>query len=162
MTHGASIYFASPLVRASDADREDSMCQLRGHWMAGRLTLDEYEERCDEAARARYVADLTAVGRELPAAPAPAPPGVLAAPPAPQSTGGGALVLGILGLVVFVLSFGWFFFIALPMSLTAIVLGHIGRRRARGDPAPMAVAGEVLGIVGTVLGSLPILLLIVM
>lgn len=162
MTHSASVYFAPPLVRASDADREDSMCRLRGHWMAGRLTLDEYEERCDEAARARYLADLTAVARELPAAPTPAPPGVFVAPPAPQGSGVGALVLGIVGLVLLVMSFGWFFFIALPMSLTAIVLGHIGRRRARGDPAPMAVAGEVLGIVGTVLGSLPILFLIVM
>jgi len=36
-------------IRASDADRERALDLLRDHWLAGRLTLDEYEERCDEA-----------------------------------------------------------------------------------------------------------------
>jgi hypothetical protein len=159
MTRSTSVYFAPPLVRASDAEREESLRQLRGHWIAGRLELDEYEERCGEAARARYLADLTAVVRELPAAPA-VPVVVVRPPTSGQGQGVAALVLGILGLVLFVISFGSFFFISLPLSVTACALGVWTGRRARGGTAPMAIAGQVLGIVGTVM-ALPILLFLV-
>lgn len=40
-------------VRASDAEREQVVSELRGHVEAGRLTLEEYRERLDEVYAAR-------------------------------------------------------------------------------------------------------------
>ena len=53
-------------IRASDADREKALGLLRDHWLAGRLTLEEYEERCDEAGGGRFLDDLRRALRELP------------------------------------------------------------------------------------------------
>jgi uncharacterized protein DUF1707 len=55
-------------VRVSDAERDQAVAQLREHCLAGRLTLDEYAERLDEAYRARTSSDLVETMRELPQA----------------------------------------------------------------------------------------------
>jgi Domain of unknown function (DUF1707)/Cell wall-active antibiotics response 4TMS YvqF len=55
-----------PAVRASDADREQVVAELREHSAAGRLTLEEFSERVDEAYAAKTVSELDAVKRELP------------------------------------------------------------------------------------------------
>ena len=68
----------SDAIRASDADRDKALALLRDHWLAGRLTLEEYEARCDEAAGGRFLADLERALRELPY---PLPEHVPAAPP---------------------------------------------------------------------------------
>src|SRR5262249_35742461 len=47
-----------PDLLVSDADRERVAAQLREHYEAGRLTLDEFQERLDEAHAARTGADL--------------------------------------------------------------------------------------------------------
>ena len=60
-----------PSVRASDADRERVVTQLREHHVAGRLTLEELAARVDQAYAARTTAELDAALSELPAAPAP-------------------------------------------------------------------------------------------
>jgi hypothetical protein len=60
-----------PDVRASDAEREQSLALLREHCAAGRLTLDELAARVDEVHAARTRSDLDAVLRELPAAVTP-------------------------------------------------------------------------------------------
>ena len=52
--------------RASDADRQRVVDQLRTHTADGRLTLDEFEERVGEALRAVTLDDLRHVLRELP------------------------------------------------------------------------------------------------
>lgn len=154
MTRSDSIYFSAPLLRAADADREDSLRQLRGHWLAGRLTLEEYEERCAEATEARYLADLAAAVRELPP-PAPAP-AVVAVPASSAQRSGAvaALALGITGLVLLLCSMGLLFIVSLPLSVSAWALGRSGRRREPEGARPSAAAGEVLGIVGTVLSCL--------
>jgi hypothetical protein len=61
-----------PAVRASDADREAAVATLREHLSSGRLTLDEFAERVDEAYAARTSGELERVSRDLPAAPGPA------------------------------------------------------------------------------------------
>jgi hypothetical protein len=55
----------------SDADRARVAAELRGHYESGRLTLDEFQERLDEAHGARTEAQLERVLRQLPAAKLP-------------------------------------------------------------------------------------------
>jgi hypothetical protein len=56
----------APLIRASDADRDRAVDQLRQHLADGRLTMEEFTERVDEAYEARTTADLQQALRELP------------------------------------------------------------------------------------------------
>ena len=53
--------------RASDADREQAVAWLQGHLIAGRLTLEEFSERVDQAYAAVGHADLDPVRTGLPA-----------------------------------------------------------------------------------------------
>ena len=53
-------------MRVGDADREAAAAQLREHYADGRLTLDELNERLDQAFAAKTKSDLTAVMRDLP------------------------------------------------------------------------------------------------
>lgn len=53
-------------LRASDAEREHLVEQLRRHAADGRLTMDEFEQRVAEALAARTRGDLDPVLRELP------------------------------------------------------------------------------------------------
>src|SRR2546423_5853744 len=50
----------------SDADRARVSSELRTHYESGRLTLDEFQERLDEAHGARTEAQLERVMRQLP------------------------------------------------------------------------------------------------
>jgi hypothetical protein len=59
-------------VRVGDADREAIAAQLREHFADGRLTLEELNERLDQAFAAKTRADLNTVTRDLPQAPRPA------------------------------------------------------------------------------------------
>jgi hypothetical protein len=59
-------------VRVGDADREAVTAQLREHYADGRLTLEELNERLDQAFAAKTKADLNTVMRDLPQAPCPA------------------------------------------------------------------------------------------
>lgn len=53
-------------VRVSDAEREGAVTALRQHHAEGRLTLDEFTERVEDAYRARTQTDLQRTLRELP------------------------------------------------------------------------------------------------
>ena len=53
-------------MRVGDADREAVASQLRDHYADGRLTLDELNERLDQAFAAKTTADLKTVLRDLP------------------------------------------------------------------------------------------------
>src|SRR5213592_4778243 len=64
----------SPDLRASDADRDHVVGVLRRHAEAGRLTVDELDERCSAALSAVTVGDLRALVRDLPTEPPAAPP----------------------------------------------------------------------------------------
>ena len=61
----------TPDLLVSDAERTHVAGQLREHYEAGRLTLDEFQERLDEAHAARTEAQLERVLRQLPSAKLP-------------------------------------------------------------------------------------------
>src|SRR4051794_9677581 len=60
-----------PDLRASDADRERVVGVLRRHAEAGRLTVDELDERCSAALSAVTLGELGALTRDLPREPSP-------------------------------------------------------------------------------------------
>lgn len=64
-------------VRASDGEREQTVELLRAHAADGRLTVDEFSERVDEAYAARTRAELDALVDDLPHLPG----SVTASPP---------------------------------------------------------------------------------
>ncbi len=57
------------VVRASDAEREQAVARLREACAEGRLTLEEFTARVDEAYGARTHDELERVTRELPGSP---------------------------------------------------------------------------------------------
>jgi DUF1707 SHOCT-like domain len=59
----------------TDADREASAAQLREHYAAGRLSLDEFQERLDAVFRAQTVRELGMVTHSLPRDGLVIPPG---------------------------------------------------------------------------------------
>jgi hypothetical protein len=132
-------------VLVSDQEREYTVGLLRGHWLTGRLTAEEFEQRVAEAWRARSAQDLWQALRWLP----------VEAPPAVRRRSAGlavwSLVVGILGLFVLLMSFGLLFPIALPLSVTAWALGREARRSGTCSAPGVATAGEVIGITGTTL-----------
>jgi Domain of unknown function (DUF1707) len=135
----------------SDREREYTVGLLRGHWLSGRLTAEEFEQRVAEAWRARFAADLWQALRALPVEAPPAPQ----APPKSRS-GTAPLVLGIAAICLLFVSFGLLFFVTLPLAITAWALGREARRSAPPGRGGAARAGEVLGIVGTLLSLMPL------
>ncbi|TDD29783.1 DUF1707 domain-containing protein [Kribbella turkmenica] len=53
-------------VRIGDAERDQAVAMLSDHFVAGRLTQDEFEDRSDQATRARYAGDLDLLFDDLP------------------------------------------------------------------------------------------------
>jgi hypothetical protein len=62
------VFAQDPELRASDREREETVTQLREHGAAGRLDVDELEERIGSAYAARTRGDLSALLRDLPGA----------------------------------------------------------------------------------------------
>jgi hypothetical protein len=144
-------------VRVSDADRERVVSLLREQWLAGRLTLEELEHRAGRALAASDRGQLSATVGDLPIA----GHAVLPAPPAPAPASGrlgtavASLTLGILGVACLVMSLGFLSILTLPLSASAWGLGRSARRGTAEREAGrgIAVAGEALGVVGTVLSG---------
>jgi Domain of unknown function (DUF1707) len=57
----------TPALRASDAERDQTVGLLRRHAASGRLTLEEFVHRIDQAFTARTRPELEALTRDLPA-----------------------------------------------------------------------------------------------
>jgi len=53
-------------TRASDQDRERAAAALGGHYAAGRLTLEEFQERLDQAYAAKTLGELDDLTTDLP------------------------------------------------------------------------------------------------
>jgi hypothetical protein len=53
-------------IRIGDAERDRAVTALSEHFVAGRITQTEFEERSDQATRARYVDDLAPLFDDLP------------------------------------------------------------------------------------------------
>ena len=58
-----------PEVRIGPAEREEAVQMLGEHFAAGRLTLDEFDERVTRATEARTRGDLVPLFRDLPSVP---------------------------------------------------------------------------------------------
>ncbi|MBA3301888.1 MAG: DUF1707 domain-containing protein [Thermoleophilaceae bacterium] len=126
---------------ASDLERENTVALLRYHLLAGRLTLEEFERRAGESYEAREVSGLWNAVRGLPVE--------AGRPPTTDDRSGngravGALVTGLAGLWMLMISAGILSFLALPFSVTAWALGRAGGGGA------IARAGTVMGAIGTV------------
>ena len=144
---------AAAPVRVSDEERERTVALLREHWSVGRLTLTELEARAAEAYRAERVAELWHAVRELPVP--------VAAASASGRAGGAAvasLVLGVMGVCLFLFSFGLLFVLSTPLSAGAWVSGRRARRHGGGADLgrSLALAGEILGAVGAIGGCLAV------
>jgi class 3 adenylate cyclase len=63
---------AALAVRASDADRDRTVADLREQTVAGRLTLEDFAERTERAYSARSLGELERVRQDLPATPSAA------------------------------------------------------------------------------------------
>jgi hypothetical protein len=73
-------------LRASDAERDATVAELREHYAAGRLTTDELNERIGQAFGAKTRGDLNAIMRDLPST---RPAGTPLADPGQPSSGAG-------------------------------------------------------------------------
>lgn len=138
-------------TRASDAERDDTIALLREHLFAGRLTQDEFEERTEEACRARFRSDLWHAVRELPVPRPAGPPGFVRRPgsrPRPLT----AVVLAAAAFIVMVFSLGIGFPLYLPLGATAWLLARRARRAVSPGSRGPAIAAEVLGLLTTVVG----------
>ena len=58
---------ADPKIRASDEDRDRVVSLLREHHAAGRLTVEEFNERLDKAYEAKTMGELDELMADLPA-----------------------------------------------------------------------------------------------
>ncbi len=79
-----------PHLRAADTDRNAVAAALGQHMAAGRLTVEEYDERLTRAYAARTYGELDQLTADLPATvPAPRPAPQAASTPAASGTHGG-------------------------------------------------------------------------
>jgi hypothetical protein len=53
-------------LRIGDSERDRAVEQLSDHFVAGRLTQDEFEERSDQATKARYADEVALLFADLP------------------------------------------------------------------------------------------------
>jgi hypothetical protein len=143
---------SDPKIRASDQDRDRTAALLREHHAAGRLTLDEFNERLDKVYAAKTVGELDALMADLPAIdlyqlpdaslrrgpggdprlPWWRPPGALMAThggfsPAWQAAWGGWLSIGSICFVIWLLGGAsltnpWFLWVVGPWGL--LMLGR--------------------------------------
>ena len=113
-------------VRVSDAERNRVIEALKQHAAEGRLTLEEFEARVDEALAARTGADLRPVLRELPV---PEPEPVRRRAGAPLAVP--AMGLPVIAMVVVFISLVAGHLFLLPLVIVAFFWFPMGAARHR-------------------------------
>jgi uncharacterized membrane protein len=154
-------------MRSSDRDRDSAQAILQSAYADGRLSREEFDDRCSRVMNSQTYDELRALTADLPGrlpfmppVPMPMPPPMapygympVAHPQRTNSLAVGSLICGI-GQI----------FVWTPASIAAVVMGHIARRQIKqtgesGDG--MAVAGLVLGWIGIALTLLFVFIIIV-
>ena len=108
-----------PGLRASDAERESIVAALREHGAAGRLDVDELEQRIGAAYAARTHGELRELVADLPARVAGAParrPTRSAAAPRPRHDWGGFVAVNVLLVAIWAVSGAGYFWPAWVMA----------------------------------------------
>jgi Domain of unknown function (DUF1707) len=137
--------FAMPKMKASDADRDAVLAQLSESFQAGRLTVEELDDRTGQALAARTLDELDDLTNDLPG------PAVSAAQPSQQPERRGSYGLrpysgvpvgvalaavAVVGIVVAIVggSHGSHLWWIIPVGLLVArrVAGRGSRRRGRG------------------------------
>jgi Flp pilus assembly protein TadB len=140
---------SDPRTRAGDEDRERTATALGGHYAAGRLTLEEFQQRLDRAYAAKTLGELDDLMTDLPGGDLSLLPGQRGGrPPLPQrrapgpvqASGGRSavrqfwLAVAITAMVIWLIGGAtggpWFLWLAVPLALIMLrwwVLG--GSRR---------------------------------
>lgn len=72
-----------PNIRVGDFERDEAIRRLTTHHSAGRITIEEFDDRVARALDAKTAGDLTAIFDDLPDAPFDQPATQPAGPPAP-------------------------------------------------------------------------------
>lgn len=111
----------------SDADRDRAVSELSEHFQAGRLTLDEFDERSGRALNAKTARELRGLFADLPRGGSPAKDAEPPAPPARRS--GATLGRMLIGLPI-----------GLVIAILALTSGHVhGHHAAVGGLVPLAI-----------------------
>ena len=134
MDAAASIPPAPGDLRVSDADRDRALADLSEHYQAGRLTLEEFEERSEQTLKSKTARELTGLFHDLPTTQivAPAPGQAVAVPEAGPRLPVARILATAAGIaaIVIVVSF---------LARTGVGVHIGGPRRAFGLPIPLLV-----------------------
>lgn len=133
-------------VRIGDAERDEVLNALQEHLAAGRLDVDEYEQRAERVVAARYADDLEELLTDLPPTEAqrqrrredPRPPRWQGLLPFPV-----ALMIGVAVLAVIALPGPPF--LLFPLLWIGLLFGFASRSRGRACGYAPADAGSTRG-----------------
>jgi hypothetical protein len=121
-----------PGIRASDEDRSRTAAVLGEHYAAGRLTLEEFQERLDKVYAAKTLGELNRLMADLPGSDLGRLPERHAPGPAQVRAGGSAalawravwrfwLAISVVAFVIWLLGGAsggpWFLWVAVPLGL---------------------------------------------
>ena len=150
--------YGPPGMLAAAADRDRAIDMLKAAFGEGRLTKDEFDDRCSRVMAARSYGDLAPIVADLPGGAFTAlvshPQGYYPVPQPPlNGLAVGSLSSSIAGLLFFP-----------PATIAGVVMGHAARgqiRRTghRGDG--VAISGLVIGYIGMAFWALVVLAIVV-
>lgn len=141
-------------VRASDADRERTAAALGGHYAAGRLTHEEFQERLDQAYAAKTLGQLDDLMADLPGTefgqlpgrpgsgpplPEPRSPGTVQAPGASRPAAVRFwLTVTVVAFLIWLIGGAsggpWFLWAAVPLAFILLRRQAAGRDRRDREP----------------------------
>jgi hypothetical protein len=130
MTDSDPVPFGAPGVRIGTAERERAAAALGEHFAAGRLEVDEYDERVARVYAAKTTADLAALFDDLPrpAPPPPAPPPVMPAVGRAPVLPAAVVFLAVVVAVAVVATTHFLPFVLIPVLFAFWVRGRRGPR----------------------------------